>query len=83
MEPQIGAPNRSASLEPRFEPLSGRPQAPLEFRRPPADNHFVTFFAVADAPHVYAYVAAAYLFLMESGFATGQTTVVDGGAVLV
>ena len=28
-------------------------------------------------------VAAAYLFLMESGFATGQTVVVDGGAVLV
>ncbi|CAH2811727.1 MAG: hypothetical protein CBARDMAM_6672 [uncultured Caballeronia sp.] len=28
-------------------------------------------------------VAAAYLFLMESGFATGQTHVVDGGAVLV
>jgi NAD(P)-dependent dehydrogenase (short-subunit alcohol dehydrogenase family) len=28
-------------------------------------------------------VAAAYLFLMESGFATGQTYVVDGGAVLV
>jgi NAD(P)-dependent dehydrogenase (short-subunit alcohol dehydrogenase family) len=28
-------------------------------------------------------VAAAYLFLMESGFASGQTYVVDGGAVLV
>ncbi|SAL52491.1 short chain dehydrogenase [Caballeronia sordidicola] len=28
-------------------------------------------------------VAAAYLFLMESGFATGQTYVVDGGDVLV
>ena len=28
-------------------------------------------------------VAAAYLFLMESAFATGQTHVVDGGAVLV
>jgi NAD(P)-dependent dehydrogenase (short-subunit alcohol dehydrogenase family) len=28
-------------------------------------------------------VAAAYLFLMESAFATGQTVVVDGGAVLV
>jgi NAD(P)-dependent dehydrogenase (short-subunit alcohol dehydrogenase family) len=28
-------------------------------------------------------VAAAYLFLMESGFATGQTYVVDGGGVLV
>ena len=28
-------------------------------------------------------VAAAYLFLMESGFATGQTHVVDGGALLV
>jgi NAD(P)-dependent dehydrogenase (short-subunit alcohol dehydrogenase family) len=28
-------------------------------------------------------VAAAFLFLMESGFATGQTVVVDGGAVLV
>lgn len=28
-------------------------------------------------------VAAAYLFLMESAFATGQTYVVDGGAVLV
>ena len=28
-------------------------------------------------------VAAAYLSLMESGFATGQTYVVDGGAVLV
>jgi NAD(P)-dependent dehydrogenase (short-subunit alcohol dehydrogenase family) len=28
-------------------------------------------------------VAAAYLFAMESGFATGQTYVVDGGAVLV
>jgi NAD(P)-dependent dehydrogenase (short-subunit alcohol dehydrogenase family) len=28
-------------------------------------------------------VAGAYLFLMESGFATGQTYVVDGGAVLV
>ncbi|WP_213779778.1 SDR family oxidoreductase [Caballeronia sp. dw_276] len=28
-------------------------------------------------------VAAGYLFLMESGFATGQTYVVDGGGVLV
>ena len=28
-------------------------------------------------------VAGAYLFLMESAFATGQTYVVDGGAVLV
>jgi NAD(P)-dependent dehydrogenase (short-subunit alcohol dehydrogenase family) len=28
-------------------------------------------------------VAAAYLFLMECGFATGQTYVVDGGGVLV
>jgi len=28
-------------------------------------------------------IAAAYLFLMSSGFATGQTHVVDGGAVLV
>jgi NAD(P)-dependent dehydrogenase (short-subunit alcohol dehydrogenase family) len=28
-------------------------------------------------------VAVAYLFLMESAFATGQTVVVDGGAVLV
>jgi len=28
-------------------------------------------------------VAGAYLFLMESAFATGQTVVVDGGAVLV
>jgi NAD(P)-dependent dehydrogenase (short-subunit alcohol dehydrogenase family) len=28
-------------------------------------------------------VAAAYLFLMESGFATGQIYVVDGGGVLV
>jgi NAD(P)-dependent dehydrogenase (short-subunit alcohol dehydrogenase family) len=28
-------------------------------------------------------VAAAYLFLMTSGFATGQTHVVDGGALLV
>jgi NAD(P)-dependent dehydrogenase (short-subunit alcohol dehydrogenase family) len=28
-------------------------------------------------------VAAAYLFLMESGFVTGQTYVVDGGSVLV
>jgi NAD(P)-dependent dehydrogenase (short-subunit alcohol dehydrogenase family) len=28
-------------------------------------------------------VAQAYLFLMQEGFATGQTVVVDGGAVLV
>ena len=28
-------------------------------------------------------VAAAYLFLMTSGFATGQTHVVDGGALLI
>jgi len=28
-------------------------------------------------------VAAAYLFLMEKAFATGQTVVVDGGALLV
>lgn len=28
-------------------------------------------------------VAAAYLFLMECGFATGQTYVVDGGGILV
>jgi NAD(P)-dependent dehydrogenase (short-subunit alcohol dehydrogenase family) len=28
-------------------------------------------------------VAKAYLFLMEEGFATGQTVVVDGGTVLV
>jgi NAD(P)-dependent dehydrogenase (short-subunit alcohol dehydrogenase family) len=34
---------------------------------------------VGEAPEV----AAAYLFLMESGFVTGQTCVVDGGAVLV
>jgi NAD(P)-dependent dehydrogenase (short-subunit alcohol dehydrogenase family) len=28
-------------------------------------------------------IARAYLFLMKEGFATGQTVVVDGGAVLV
>jgi NAD(P)-dependent dehydrogenase (short-subunit alcohol dehydrogenase family) len=28
-------------------------------------------------------IAQAYLFLMKEGFATGQTVVVDGGAVLV
>jgi NAD(P)-dependent dehydrogenase (short-subunit alcohol dehydrogenase family) len=28
-------------------------------------------------------IAQAYLFLMQEGFATGQTVVVDGGAVLV
>ena len=28
-------------------------------------------------------VAQAYLFLMQEGFATGQTVVVDGGTVLV
>jgi NAD(P)-dependent dehydrogenase (short-subunit alcohol dehydrogenase family) len=28
-------------------------------------------------------IAKAYLFLMEEGFATGQTVVVDGGTVLV
>jgi NAD(P)-dependent dehydrogenase (short-subunit alcohol dehydrogenase family) len=28
-------------------------------------------------------IAHAYLFLMQEGFGTGQTIVVDGGAVLV
>jgi NAD(P)-dependent dehydrogenase (short-subunit alcohol dehydrogenase family) len=28
-------------------------------------------------------VAQAYLFLMQEGFGTGQTVVVDGGTVLV
>jgi NAD(P)-dependent dehydrogenase (short-subunit alcohol dehydrogenase family) len=28
-------------------------------------------------------VAQAYLFLMQPGFSTGQTVVVDGGTVLV
>jgi NAD(P)-dependent dehydrogenase (short-subunit alcohol dehydrogenase family) len=28
-------------------------------------------------------VAQAYLFLMQAGFSTGQTVVVDGGTVLV
>ncbi len=28
-------------------------------------------------------IAQAYLFLMQEGFGTGQTVVVDGGAVLV
>jgi NAD(P)-dependent dehydrogenase (short-subunit alcohol dehydrogenase family) len=28
-------------------------------------------------------VAQAYLFLMQEGFSTGQTVVVDGGTVLV
>jgi NAD(P)-dependent dehydrogenase (short-subunit alcohol dehydrogenase family) len=28
-------------------------------------------------------VAQAYLFLMQEGFSTGQTIVVDGGTVLV
>jgi NAD(P)-dependent dehydrogenase (short-subunit alcohol dehydrogenase family) len=28
-------------------------------------------------------IAQAYLFLMQEGFATGQTVVVDGGTVLV
>jgi NAD(P)-dependent dehydrogenase (short-subunit alcohol dehydrogenase family) len=28
-------------------------------------------------------IAQAYLFLMQEGFSTGQTVVVDGGAVLV
>jgi NAD(P)-dependent dehydrogenase (short-subunit alcohol dehydrogenase family) len=28
-------------------------------------------------------IAQAYLFLMQEGFATGQTIVVDGGTVLV
>jgi NAD(P)-dependent dehydrogenase (short-subunit alcohol dehydrogenase family) len=28
-------------------------------------------------------IALAYLFLMQEGFATGQTVVVDGGTVLV
>jgi NAD(P)-dependent dehydrogenase (short-subunit alcohol dehydrogenase family) len=28
-------------------------------------------------------IARAYLFLMQEGYSTGQTVVVDGGAVLV
>jgi NAD(P)-dependent dehydrogenase (short-subunit alcohol dehydrogenase family) len=28
-------------------------------------------------------IAQAYLFLMQDGFSTGQTVVVDGGTVLV
>jgi NAD(P)-dependent dehydrogenase (short-subunit alcohol dehydrogenase family) len=28
-------------------------------------------------------IAQAYLFLMQEGFSTGQTVVVDGGTVLV
>jgi NAD(P)-dependent dehydrogenase (short-subunit alcohol dehydrogenase family) len=28
-------------------------------------------------------IAQAYLFLMQGGFSTGQTVVVDGGTVLV
>jgi NAD(P)-dependent dehydrogenase (short-subunit alcohol dehydrogenase family) len=28
-------------------------------------------------------IAQAYVFLMQEGFSTGQTIVVDGGAVLV
>jgi NAD(P)-dependent dehydrogenase (short-subunit alcohol dehydrogenase family) len=28
-------------------------------------------------------IALAYVFLMQEGFATGQTLVVDGGTVLV